>query len=81
MLFSLIVLALYLLVKYFINFNEHKILKIIFNTLLIITFFLAGTQVFFGVFEGFVQSFVLTMLTITYLAVGVQDEEEVVEEN
>jgi F0F1-type ATP synthase membrane subunit a len=31
---------------------------------------------FFGIFEGFVQSFVLTMLTITYLAVAVQDEVE-----
>jgi F0F1-type ATP synthase membrane subunit a len=30
---------------------------------------------FFGVFEGFLQAFVFTMLTITYLSMAVQTDE------
>ena len=31
---------------------------------------------FFSVFEGVIQSFVLTMLTATYLAMGTYEEED-----
>ena len=34
-------------------------------------------QVFLGIFEGLIQSFVITMLTVTYLAIGTQHEESV----
>ncbi len=40
---------------------------------------LAGVQMFFGVFEGVIQAFVVAMLTITYLSVvlgGMDDEEQ-----
>jgi len=49
-----------------------KIISILFNTLMII----AWTQLFLGVFEGVIQSFVLTMLTITYLSIGTQHDEK-----
>jgi F-type H+-transporting ATPase subunit a len=75
MLFALITLVLYWIVQKVINLEQHKIVDMLFKSLLVAVFFLAGTQMFFGIFEGFVQAFVLTMLTITYLAVGIQDEE------
>jgi F-type H+-transporting ATPase subunit a len=31
---------------------------------------------FFGMFEAFLQAFVFTMLTLTYLSIGIQHEEE-----
>ena len=31
---------------------------------------------FFGLFEGFIQAFVFTVLTLTYLAMAVQPEDE-----
>lgn len=49
-----------------------KIVSISFQTLMVI----AWIQLFLGVFEGVIQSFVLTMLTITYLAIGTQHEED-----
>lgn len=40
-----------------------------------IAFLIAFAQIFFGIFEGLIQAFVITMLTTTYLAIGVQHEE------
>jgi F0F1-type ATP synthase membrane subunit a len=31
---------------------------------------------FFGIFEAFLQAFVFTMLTLTYLSMGIQHEED-----
>ena len=31
---------------------------------------------FFGIFEGMIQSFVITMLTITYLSMGMPEEDD-----
>lgn len=76
MVFSFAVLILFMLLKKFINLEKNKILNYSLQTLLVAVFFLAGAQVFFGIFEGFVQSFVLTMLTITYLAVAIQNDED-----
>lgn len=42
--------------------------------------FLAWGQLFFGVFEGIIQSFVITMLTITYLTLGLEVPESLQEE-
>ena len=33
-------------------------------------FILTWIQMFFGIFEGLIQAFVLTVLSITYLAMG-----------
>jgi F-type H+-transporting ATPase subunit a len=41
-----------------------------------IAFLIAFAQIFFGIFEGLIQAFVITMLTTTYLAIGVQHEDE-----
>ncbi len=76
MIFSFAVLIIYFLANKFLDLEKYKILNIILKTSLVLIFFLAGAQMFFGIFEGFVQAFVLTMLTITYLAVAVQDEED-----
>ncbi|MBD3273286.1 hypothetical protein GF385_02975 [Candidatus Dependentiae bacterium] len=76
MIFSLVTLFLYFVINKIINLKKYKILDYMFKTLLVAVFFLAGAQMFFGIFEGFVQSFVLTMLTITYLAVAIQDEKD-----
>ena len=75
--FSLGGLTAYLIFKKFINLEKHKYLNLFFGSILTLVFFVASTQIFFGIFEGIVQSFVITMLTITYLAVAVQKEEEV----
>lgn len=72
--FALSTLVLYWIMQKTSFLQKYKALGITFKALLIAVFFLAGTQIFFGVFEGFVQSFVITMLTITYLAVGVQHD-------
>ncbi len=74
MITSLLTLVLYFIVSKVKRFAEIKFLNIVLKTLLVTVFFLAGAQLFFGVFEGFVQSFVISMLTITYLSVAVQDE-------
>ncbi|MBY0353136.1 F0F1 ATP synthase subunit A [Candidatus Babeliales bacterium] len=46
-----------------------RLSKILYITL----FALVGVQMFFGFFEGLIQSFVLTMLTATYLSMGITD--------
>ena len=74
--FSFAVLISFVVLIRIINLRKYKILDYGLKSLLVAVFFLAGAQIFFGIFEGFVQSFVLTMLTITYLAVGIQDESD-----
>lgn len=76
MIFSFVVLIVYFLSNKFLDLEKYKILNYLLKTSLVLVFFLAGAQMFFGIFEGFVQSFVLTMLTITYLAVAIQDDED-----
>ncbi|MFH1644617.1 MAG: FoF1 ATP synthase subunit a [bacterium] len=78
MIFTLVVLASYFIINKFVDLNAHRILKIHLYTFLGLIFSLAWLQMFFGVFEGVVQAFVITMLTITYLAVGIHNEDEVV---
>lgn len=77
MIFTLVVLIAALIINQFVDLNKHKILKINLYTFLCLVFSLAGLQMFFGVFEGVVQAFVITMLTITYLAVGIQNEDDI----
>ena len=40
-----------------------------------IMFLLTWAQMFFGIFHGLIQSFVITMLTVTYFAMGTVSEE------
>ena len=73
---SFITLIATFIVNKTIKLEDHKWLKITLYSMLGVVFFLASMQMFFGVFEGIIQAFVITMLTITYLAVGVGDENE-----
>lgn len=50
----------------------YKIDKILYSTVYIIT----GIQLLFGILEGIVQAFVLTMLTATYLGMGIASESD-----
>ncbi|MBD3231613.1 hypothetical protein GF322_03030 [Candidatus Dependentiae bacterium] len=78
--FSLAGLFIYWIATKIINLEKHYFANWFLKFILIIVFFLAGTQIFFGIFEGIVQSFVITMLTITYLAVAIQEENDDEEE-
>ncbi len=75
MLSSVIILGLYMLTKRFINLSQHKIIDVLFKSVFGFVFFLAGLQMFFGIFEALVQAFVLTMLSLTYLAIAVSESE------
>lgn len=46
------------------------------NMLIGAMFVMTWIHIFFGVFEGLIQSFVITMLTTTYLAIGTHMEDE-----
>lgn len=48
----------------------------LYKILHIMLFALVFIQMFFGFFEGLIQAFVLTMLTATYLSMGVTDHDE-----
>lgn len=74
--YALVVLASYLIAKKLINLDQHSIIRNIFNVLLAILFALSFVQMFFVIFEGFIQAFVITMLTMTYLAVGASEQQE-----
>ncbi len=52
-----------------------KILRIFCSGSLALVFSLAFLEMFFGIFEGLIQSFVLTMLTSTYLAMASSHDE------
>ena len=51
-------------------------LKFVGNLLLSILMVTAWGQILLGIFEGIIQSFVITMLSMTYLAIGAQPSEE-----
>lgn len=50
--------------------SSNPTLTKIVNACVAVVFFLVWAQMFFGIFEGLIQAFVLTMLTTTYLAMG-----------
>lgn len=74
--FSFSVLLIFIILNKILDLKKYKFLDLIIKSLLVAVFFLAGVQIFFGIFEGFVQSFVLTMLTITYLAVAIRKDDD-----
>jgi len=51
-----------------------KFLKATSSVFVGLLFLITYTQMFVGIFEGLIQSFVLTMLTTTYLSIGVAHE-------
>lgn len=61
------------LIYVFVPTTKFQLIRTINKTLMNIIFLVAWIQMFFGVFEGMIQAFVLTMLTITYLAIGTQE--------
>lgn len=50
--------------------------SIVFHILGILTGLNIITMLFFGLFEGFIQAFVFSVLSLTYLAMGTQHDEE-----
>ena len=54
-------------------YKQKKWLQISMKVGLGMVFALSWGQIFFGIFEGMVQAFVLTMLTLTYISVAVQE--------
>lgn len=73
MLMALILLPTYFILNKYIDLSFYPFINIIFKILLGFLFLLPGIHVLFGLFEGFIQAFVISMLTITYLSVGVSD--------
>jgi F-type H+-transporting ATPase subunit a len=68
----LLALLFFYLKKHIFGTGMYKIL----NVLIGIMFLLTWIQIFFGIFEGLIQAFVITMLTTTYLAIAVHTEDE-----
>lgn len=63
--------GLYLVIANSINLENYPLLNQLMQACLGIVFFMTGLQMFFGVFEGMIQAFVLTMLTISYLSLAI----------
>lgn len=71
LIYMAVVMILQLIVKNAPFLNQHQASLSLVNRLTFLLFLLVWAQIFFGIFEGLIQSFVLTMLTITYLATGI----------
>lgn len=54
---------------------KNRYIRMIFSFSIFAAFLVTQLQLFFGIFEGAIQSFVLTMLTITYLSMGASPSE------
>ncbi len=70
------VLFLALVFFYFKRRLSGGVLQKLLNVLIGAMFLLTWVNIFFGVFEGLIQSFVITMLTTTYLAIGTHTEDD-----
>jgi F-type H+-transporting ATPase subunit a len=55
---------------------EKGILSVALKGMSVLIFFLAWAQFFFGIFEGLIQSFVIMMLTLTYLSLGITQHDQ-----
>lgn len=72
----LITVGIFTLVRRYIRPVRRNVYLAAFYSILTTALFLiTWIQLFLGVFEGLIQSFVLTMLTITYLAMGTAEHE------
>jgi len=67
------------LIAYIINKTtiqqKYPLVSKLLNALTFVIFLLPWIQITLGIAEGFIQSFVLTMLTATYLSIGTQDDD------
>lgn len=68
------IILLHIGVRTIPRLSESVVLKTVSTILSNALFIIAWVQLALGIFEGMIQSFVLTMLTITYLAIGTQHE-------
>ena len=75
---SVVTLIVYAILENRLNStSQTSLIKRLFYSLFVVIFFLAGAQMFFGIFESAIQAFVLSMLTLTYLSIAISDEESV----
>ncbi len=74
MIYILLIMPLYLIVTYYVPAHRYRLLHQLVLLLAIFGLLLTFTQLFFGLFEGLVQAYVVTMLTTTYLAVAVTSD-------
>ncbi|MFH0898139.1 MAG: FoF1 ATP synthase subunit a [bacterium] len=74
--YVIIMLTLSWIVEYFDLFPTRIIIRNIIKWGGMCVYILAFAQMFFGIFEGMIQSFVLTMLTTVYLAMGLGPQDE-----
>ncbi len=75
MLMVLFMIPLYWILGKTIHLRSHPWLNKTLLSVMGLLFFLPGAQMFFGIFEGLIQAFVITMLTLTYLSVAVSGSE------
>ncbi len=73
--YALIVIVLALWGLGILKLSSQSLFSKIIYLFLGILFLITWIQVFFGIFEGLIQSFVITMLTMTYLAIGTYHED------
>ena len=79
MLAALFMVPLYWIVGKIVHLRSHPWLQKTFLGVMGLLFALPAAQMFFGIFEGLIQAFVITVLTLTYLSVavsGAESEEE-----
>lgn len=74
--YVLLIGLLWLLFLKILSLSEDNILARVIRVNLNIVFILSWMQLFFGVFEALIQSFVIAILTITYLALSVEHDLE-----
>ncbi len=75
MLAALFMVPLYWILGQIIHLPSYPKLRIALLLVMCIIFFLPAAQMFFGIFEGMIQAFVITMLTLTYLSVAISGAE------
>ncbi len=73
---AVIYFALHTLLAHVNLLPREGILASILSGISVLIFFLTWAQLFFGVFEGLIQSFVVMMLTLTYLSMGIAHQED-----
>jgi F-type H+-transporting ATPase subunit a len=76
MIYVAIVLPIIMILSKTVDLKKYPLLRniVTFNNLII--FSCAWLLMFFGLFEGIVQAFVITMLTVTYLSLLKKEDEE-----
>ncbi len=76
MILAAITLTGYMILERIADERRFALPRKVFNILWLTFYVLACTELFFGVFEGLIQAFVVSMLTITYLSVSLVEHQE-----